>query len=399
MGLDDRDSLTILRDAFDPSSGGTEVAERFYTTWFGIDPAIRQVFGPDMARQQAKFAYTMWWVLDQLVEHHTEEPVEFLAQLGRVHRKYGLTESMYLTMHDALHRTVRGCLAAGWAPEVEATFNEAIAMIVGVMGASASVETAPAWWDGRVIEHRRVSRDLAVVRLQLDTSMPYRAGQHVEAEIPQRLGNWRSLSHAIPPEADGEVVEFHVRAVPGGTVSSAIVGETRVGDRWRLSEPEGAMEIDPNGGDVLMIGGSTGVAPLRAMILDLARTRPNQHVHLLFGARYPCELYDLPTLTRIASEHPWLSVTLVTESDQDPPWAAEWSDVRVPPAHRMLHGRLDEVIAARDINDRQILISGGPKMVAATKAALVAHGVSPERIQDEMQKTLGPQGWSRTPKA
>jgi NAD(P)H-flavin reductase len=385
MGLEDRDSLTVLRDAFDPSCGGNELAERFYTNWFAIDSSIRSVFPPDMAHQQAKFARTMRWVLDQLLERHTEQAVAFLAQLGRDHRRYGLTEPMYVTMHDALHRTVRGHLAQRWIPTLEATFNETVAVIVGVMSAAAAVETEIAWWDGSVVQHRRVSRDLAVVRLQLDSPMTYRAGQYLQVEIPQCPQRWRDLSPAIPSEPGG-VIEFHVRAVPRGVVSNAIVSETAAGDRWRLSAPKGAMRIDPNGGDVLMIAGSTGVAPLRAMLLDMARLGRNPRVHLFFGARYPCELYDLPTLGQVASQHPWLSVSPVTECNDDPPWATEYPDVPVPPGlDQHQNGRLDEVVAHYGSwSDRQVLISGGPKMIAATTAALIANGTPAERIQSDL---------------
>ena len=270
---------------------------------------------------------------------------------------------------------------------MEATFNETVAVIVGVMSAAAAVETAPAWWDGSVVKHRRVSRDIAVVRLQLDTPMPYRAGQHVQVEVPQCPQRWRDLSHAIPSDPGGDI-EFHVRAVPGGIVSNAIVSETRTGDRWRLSAPLGSMRIDPEAGDVLMIAGSTGLAPLRAMILDMARFDRNPQVHLFFGARYPCELYDLSTLRDVEAQNSWLTVSAVTENDDNPVWAGDYPDVSalsVLPSHET--GRLVDVVAGHRLwSDRQVLISGGPKMVASTEAALLAAGTPAERIQHDVFK-------------
>ena len=56
-------------------------------------------------------------------------------------------------------------------------------------------------------------------------------------------------------------------------VSTAIVDETKPGDRWRLSNPHGGMRVDRDGGDVLMVAGSTGLAPLRALIMDLSPLR------------------------------------------------------------------------------------------------------------------------------
>lgn len=90
------------------------------------------------------------------------------------------------------------------------------------------------------------------------------------------------LQPAIPADPDG-YIEFHIRSVPGGMVSTAIVNETQVGDRWRVSNPHGALAVDRDGGDVLMVAGSTGLAPLRTLIMDMTRFGVNPRVHLFFG--------------------------------------------------------------------------------------------------------------------
>ncbi len=64
------------------------------------------------------------------------------------------------------------------------------------------------------------------------------------------------------------------------------------------------MHIDRDGGDILMVAGGTGLAPLRTLIMDLTRKAVNPRVHLFFGARYPCELYDLRTLWQVAVAEP-----------------------------------------------------------------------------------------------
>ena len=109
-------------------------------------------------------------------------------------------------------------------------------------------------------------------------------------------------------------------------VSTAIVGETRPGDRWRLSSPHGAMEVDRDAGDVLMVAGSTGLAPLRTLIMDMCRFGDNPRVHLFFGARYPCELYDLRTLWEIADDQPLAVGDTGVGVLEDPPWAADYPD-------------------------------------------------------------------------
>ncbi|MBV9513929.1 MAG: 2-polyprenylphenol hydroxylase [Mycobacteriaceae bacterium] len=368
----------------DPQSPDNDVIHRFYSRWFEIDPAIRDLFPPDMVDQRAAFAHVLWWVLGELIAQRTEEPVAFLAQLGRDHRKYGVREEHYTTLRSALHTSFRTHLIDRWDDALDEAATDAVALITGLMSGAADAEAGPAWWDGTVIEHNRVSRDIAVVRLQLDRPMDYLPGQYVNVQVPQCPRRWRYLSPAIPSDPGG-AIEFHVRAVTGGMISTAIVGETSVGHRWRLSAPHGGMEVDRAGGDVLMVAGSTGLAPLRALIMDLARFADNPRVHLFFGARYPCELYDLLTLWNIAAHSPWLSVSPVSEYRRDPPWAADYPDVHPP---RGLHvrqtGRLPEVVTKYGgWGDRQILISGSPQMIENTKAALIAKGAPSERIQHD----------------
>ena len=93
----------------------------------------------------------------------------------------------------------------------------------------------------------------------------------------------------------------------------------------------------------------------------------------------------LIVLWQIASSNPWLSVTPVSEYSTDPPWATDYPDPQPP---RGLHvrqtGRLPDVVTRYgNWGDRQILICGGPGMVEATKAALIARGAPPERIQHD----------------
>jgi NAD(P)H-flavin reductase/hemoglobin-like flavoprotein len=383
VSLNDRDALAVLHAAIDPADENGLIG-RFYARWFSFEASPRDLFPPDMAAQRAAFAQALSWVYGELVAQRAEEPVAFLAQLGRDHRKYGVLPGHYETLGQALYTTLRDELADAWSDAVEAAAEQSLNLITGVMSGAADAEHGPAWWDGTVVEHLRVSRDLAVVRVQLDHPMPYHPGQYVDVAVPQCPRRWRYLTPAIPPDDTG-AVEFHVRAVSGGLVSGAIVNETQPGDRWRLSSPHGALQVDRDGGDVLMVAGSTGLAPLRSIVMDLTRWGDNPRVHLFFGGRYPCELYDLPTLWQVAANNPWLSVTPVSELKGDPAWAADYPDVTPP---RGLHLRqtgklLDVVTRYGGWGDRQILICGGPEMVRATKAALIAKGAPPERIQHD----------------
>lgn len=383
MGLEDRDALTTLRAAVDPAASG-DLIRGFYSRWFATDPTARDLFPPDMERQRTVFAHALTWLFGELIDQRAEEPVSFLAQLGRDHRKYGVTQEHYDNMRDALDVTLRAHLSEAWDDGLASAAGDALDLVFGVMRGAADAEEGLPYRDGTVIETIRATRDVSIVRLQLDQPLFYHPGQYVTVQVPQWPRRWRYLSPSIPADRGG-AIEFHVRSVTGGMVSPAVVEDTTPGNRWRISNPHGAMSVDRDGGDVLMIAGSTGLAPLRTLIMDLTRFGVNPRVHLFYGGRFPCDLYDLPTLWQIASTNPWLSVTPVSEYSTNPPWAGDYPDPEPP---RGLHvrqtGLLPEVVTRYGSwGDRQILVCGGPEMVRRTRDALVAKGADVGRIQHD----------------
>ena len=103
--------MQLLRDAFQE-----ELVHRFYTRWFALDVSVRDLFPPEMDSQRTAFAHAMHWVYGELVAQRAEEPVAFLAQLGRDHRKFGVLPSHYHTLRRALYATLRSHLGEAWTP-------------------------------------------------------------------------------------------------------------------------------------------------------------------------------------------------------------------------------------------------------------------------------------------
>ncbi|EUA68602.1 putative monooxygenase [Mycobacterium xenopi 4042] len=54
-----------------------------------------------------------------------------MAQLGRDHRKYGVTEAHYETLRQALHATLRSELADEWSDTVEEAARQSLNLITG----------------------------------------------------------------------------------------------------------------------------------------------------------------------------------------------------------------------------------------------------------------------------
>lgn len=197
---------------------------------------------------------------------------------------------------------------------------------------------------------------------------------------------WRYLSPAVPANANGEI-EFHIRSVLGGWVSPAIVGQTRVGEQWLLGSPLGGLGVPRNvKRKMLMVCCGTGIAPLRAQLLSMAQRRTNPKVQLFVGGHHPCDLYDLETLSRLAVANPWLTVTPVTESDENPWWyqGSGRPEAELPGLQPRLTGQIGKVVAGfGPWADRDVQIVGSPSMVQTTKFRLMAAGTQTKNIRHD----------------
>jgi NAD(P)H-flavin reductase len=217
-----------------------------------------------------------------------------------------------------------------------------------------------------VVEHDRRAPDIAVLTVRPNEPLPYRAGQYVSVQTARWPRVWRTYSIANAPTEDG-LLRFHVRALPAGWVSGALVRHTRVGDALLLGRASGGMVLDAESDrDVLCVAGGTGLSPLKALAEEALRTREGRDVHLLFGVRTPGDLYDLQALRALAHDRPRLHVVPIVSEG---------------PALDGVRGRVPDVLDRfQDWSGHDVYVAGPPEMVSRTVTNLQELGVPVERI-------------------
>ena len=361
------DRVALIRSSFElVAPRAEELGRHFYATLFGRAPETRDLFPVNMEVQRSRLLRALVHVV-QMVDR-PDELVPFLEQLGRDHRKFGVLAAHYDAVGAALLSTIEEFAGPAWTPGIAEAWTSAYGTVADAMRAATQAERGPATWLGRVVEHRRIGWDLAVVGVQTGEPVPYRAGQYLSVETPQRPRLWRYLSPATAPRDDGRL-EFHVRAVPGGWVSRAIVAHARVGDAWRIGPPMGRLRVDRGGGrEVLMVAGGTGVAPVRALLEDLARGTGQPRTQVFVGGRTWDDLYDFATLRRMSYACPWLDVIPVVERDEAREGGAET-------------GTLADVVTRYGAwADHDVTVCGSPAMIRATVSRMLVAGTSLDRI-------------------
>lgn len=209
-----------------------------------------------------------------------------------------------------------------------------------------------------------------MLTIRTDPAQPlrYLPGQYLNVQVPRWPGLWRKYSIANAPRPDGSL-DLHVRAVPAGRVSRALVHATSSGDTVVLGPARGTMIVDDRSArDILCVAGGTGLAPIKAIIEGLADAdapRPARSIRLFLGARRREDLYDLPDLRRL--EAACSSLRVIPALSHEPGFAG-------------LRGMLPDVVRRHGSwQDSEVYMSGPPAMVRRT-VRMLAHRTPGEHV-------------------
>ncbi|MFJ9849177.1 globin domain-containing protein [Streptomyces sp. NPDC101150] len=371
------DAILIRRTMAEIEPVADKVTSYFYALLFVQHPDLRALFPASMDTQRDR----LFKALLTAAKHVDDADIltDYLSHLGRGHRKYGTMPDHYPAVGECLLSALSRYATSSWSQETEAAWVRAYTAISQIMidAAAENEAIAPAWWQAEVVSHELRTPDTAVVTVRPDQPYPFLAGQYTSLETPWWPRVWRHYSFASAPRSDG-LLAFHVKAVPAGWVSNAMVHRARPGDVIRLGAPAGSMTVDhtTNNG-LLCVGGGTGIAPIKALIEDVAQRGSRRPVEVFYGARSDHGLYDLDTMLRLEQSHPWLSVRPVVATGSVR-GASNGVTGQLPDAVRQ-HGPFREFDA---------YLSGPPGLIRSGVDALRGVGIPSDRIRHDSIEEL-----------
>jgi CDP-4-dehydro-6-deoxyglucose reductase len=202
--------------------------------------------------------------------------------------------------------------------------------------------------------------DVAIVKLKLPANerLQFLAGQYIDLLLKD--GHRRSFSLATPPHAD-ELLELHIRHVPGGLFSDALFTQYKGREILRFEGPLGTFYLrEESDKPIILVAGGTGFAPIKALIEHalhhaIQETRP---MVLYWGARAKRDLYlpDLPGRWQAAHAGGFTYIPVLSEPQPEDAWPGRTGFV-----HRAV---LDDFA---DLSGYQVYACGGPAMVDAAR--------------------------------
>jgi len=202
------------------AAAGDDVPLYFYSHLFLSHPDVRSMFPIQMTAQREKLVAALGAVVSNV--DNLDDVVPLLEQLGRDHRRFSVITEHYAAVGASLLATLKRFLGPSWTPELADAWAQAYGIVAKVMVAAAEQheDIAPAYWEADVVGVERRSVEVAVVEVVPREPFPYRPGQSVAVEIPQRPRLWRYFSPANAPDSSGRL-QFHIQPIAGGMVSKA----------------------------------------------------------------------------------------------------------------------------------------------------------------------------------
>jgi CDP-4-dehydro-6-deoxyglucose reductase len=233
---------------------------------------------------------------------------------------------------------------------------------------SALVKRLPA----RIERSVRLAHDVLAVFLRLPAAepLPFDAGQYIDVLLPR--GRRRSFSIASPPH-ESRCLELHVRRVAGGEFTEPLFANSAAGTLLSIEGPLGRFGYHAGARPMLLVGGGTGLAPLKSIIRHVLETEQRRDMTLYWGVRSEADLYAHEELTELARRVPAFRYHAVL-SEPSPPW-------------RGLRGWVHEAVL-RGAGERpvpplaaaDIYASGPPAMIAALRREFVTRGADAARL-------------------
>jgi ferredoxin-NADP reductase len=238
-----------------------------------------------------------------------------------------------------------------------------------VSSVTGATETRVGWHPATVTEVIRETPSASTLILDVPGWPGHRAGQHADIRLTAEDGYraQRSYSVASAPE-DGQPA-ITVERLDDGEVSPYLVDDAQPGDELEIRGPVGGWFVwdTADGGPLMLVGGGSGVVPLRSILRHRALAGSDADVRLLLSARRP---QDVIYAAELAS----YGVTLTYTREAPTDWTGY--------ARRVDRAMLGEVAFPPDHRPR-IYVCGPTGFVEGVAADLTALGHDPDQLRLE----------------
>jgi NAD(P)H-flavin reductase/ferredoxin len=205
-----------------------------------------------------------------------------------------------------------------------------------------------------------------ITRLHMKVTEPedfaFKPGQYVDIHVPGAEGVHRSFSLANVP-GDGHI-ELIIKRYPGGRISGMLEGEIKPGTELAFTGPYGVFHLRRTERPIVMIAGGSGMAPILALLRQIAADGIDRPVRFYYGARTEQDLFYAEEIAALGVKD--LTFTpVLSEGD----------------GGRFVHEAVREFLEAGEVADPEVYMCGPPPMIEAAEEMLGKLGI--ERVYSD----------------
>lgn len=222
----------------------------------------------------------------------------------------------------------------------------------------------------RIAQMQKLADDVMRLSLKLAEGqrLQFLAGQYIDILLS---GNQRrSFSLATSPLSD-ELLQLHIRHVPGGHYTGHVFEKMKERDLIRFQGPFGMFFLrEDSDRPAVLVAGGTGFAPIKSILEYAFAQGVTRPLHLYWGVRAKRDIY-LPELpAQWARDHMNFKFTpVLSEPRPEDGWSGR-------------QGWVHEAVAEDypDLSGHEIYASGPPPMIEALKPMAARHGLPADRL-------------------
>lgn len=217
-----------------------------------------------------------------------------------------------------------------------------------------------------------LTRDIRLLRLRVlePVDFSFVPGQYIDLWVPGTAQARRSFSMSNLP-GDG-CVELMIKCYPGGRFSGLLEESIHPGEELSFTGPYGAFHLRHSRRPVLMLAGGSGMAPVLALLRELASEHSDRVIRFFYGARTEADLFHLEEVAALGSELSNFQFTPVL-SEAEPNQAREF-------ARGFVHEAVGDYLATGKLEDFEAYMCGPPPMIEAATELLIDRGLDASRI-------------------
>ena len=222
-----------------------------------------------------------------------------------------------------------------------------------------------------------LTHDIKLLRLNLllPDTIRFKSGQYIQLQTKPYNGVKEIAQRAYSiasPNYEKQTIDLIIRLVPDGICTTWVHQYLQLEETITFIGPMGDFYLREGDGEVVMVAGGSGMAPMASVLMEMAKNKNPRKVTYLFGAVSKKDLFYIDEMRNLEEQlENFTFIPVLSQPDPKDQWKGETGLITVP---------LAEHLKKIDSSTSQGYLCGSPGMVNACVKMMKENGLTHDRI-------------------